>query len=72
MWWEYVLLVLAMVLAVYGFLAMAGFETRVLSSRTSRTAESMYSRYAGSKRQQRKYAKEHGGEWKDDGNSKAA
>jgi hypothetical protein len=72
MWWEYALLIAAMALAIYGFLSIAGFETRVLSRKTGRTAENMYGNYSGSKRQQRKYAKDHGGEWKDDEGSKAA
>ena len=40
--------------------------TRRIGRRTSRTAEGLYPRYADSLRKQRKYAKEHGGQWRDD------
>jgi hypothetical protein len=51
---------------VYCFWVLVGFETRVVSRKTNRTAESMYSNYADSNRKQRRYARKRGGEWKDD------
>jgi len=63
MWWLYVVVVVVLLFGVYAFLVLAGFETRMLSRRTTRTAESMYPRYAGSLRKQRRYARQHGGQW---------
>ena len=67
MWWQYVIIAAVIVLGVYGFLVLTGFETRNLSRRTTRTAEDMYPGYAGSRRKQRRYARQHGGEWTSDG-----
>jgi len=63
MWWEYVIIAAVLLLGIYAFLVFTGFETRNLSRRTTRTAESMYRNYADSARKQRRYAREHGGEW---------
>ena len=62
MWWLYVIVAAVLLFGIYAFLTIAGFETRILSRRTTRTAESMYPGYADSPRKQRRYAKEHGGE----------
>ena len=67
MWWLYVIVAAVLLFGVYAFLTLAGFETRVLSRRTTRTAESMYPSYADSPRRQRRYAGEHGGERTDEG-----
>jgi hypothetical protein len=69
MWWlDDIVIPALFVLAVYCFVVMVGFRTRMLTRRTTRTAESMYDSYADSLRKQQKYAKEHGGSWKaDDG-----
>ncbi|HTS99721.1 MAG TPA: hypothetical protein VMI33_24190 [Streptosporangiaceae bacterium] len=66
MWWVYVVVVVLFVLAIYGFASLAGLQTRVLSRRTTRTAEDLYDQYADSPRKQRRYAREHGGTWSDD------
>jgi len=66
-WWLYVIVAAVLLFGVYAFLTLAGFETRVLSRRTTRTAESMYPSYADSPRRQRRYAGEHGGERTDEG-----
>ena len=43
-----------------------------LTRNTDRTADDLYSSYADSPRkQQRKYAREHGGQWRDHEGSKA-
>ena len=63
MWWQYIIIAAVLVLGVYGFLIFTGFETRNLSRRTTRTAEDMYPGYADSPRKQRRYARQHGGEW---------
>lgn len=39
---------------------------RTLNRRTTRTAEDMYDQYADSPRKQRRYAREHGGERRDE------
>jgi hypothetical protein len=70
-WWEYIIIAAVLIFGVYCFLVLVGFRTRLLSSRTNRTAESMYSSYAGSTRKQRKYAREHGGLRRDDEDSKS-
>ena len=50
MWWEYVIAVIVVAIAIWGFASLTGFETRVLSRKTDRTAEQMYPDYAGRKR----------------------
>jgi len=66
-WWLYVIVAAVLLFGIYAFLTFAGFETRILSRRTSRTAESMYPGYADSRRKQRRYARQHGGESADEG-----
>jgi hypothetical protein len=61
-WWQYIIIAAVLVLGVYGFLVLTGFETRNLSRRTTRTAEDMYPSYAASLRKQRRHARQHGGE----------
>jgi hypothetical protein len=67
MWWEYIVLPALLIIAVYCFLVLTGFETRLLSRKSKRTAEGMYDNYADSNRKQRKYARERGSQWRDDG-----
>ena len=66
MWWQYIVIAAVLILVVYCFMVIVGFRTRLLTRKTDRTAESMYSSYADSARKQRKYAREHGGQWRDD------
>jgi hypothetical protein len=63
MWWEYLIIATVLLLGVYGFVVLIGFERQPLSRKTNRTAESMYSDYATSDRKQQKYARKRG-EWK--------
>lgn len=65
-WWGYVLFLMAVAVAIWGFISLVGFDTRYLTRRTQRTAENLYPNYAGSLRKQRRYAREHGGQWRDD------
>jgi hypothetical protein len=65
-WWEILIFFAVVILAIWGFASMVGLQTRNLSRRSTRTAQDLYSRYADSPRQQRRYAREHGGEWHDD------
>ena len=65
-WWQYIIVVVVLALGVCGFLTLTSFETRVLSRKTKRTAESMYGNYADSDRKQRRYAKIRHGQSQDD------
>lgn len=65
-WWEAVLFFAAVILAIWGFVSMVGFRTRSLSRRTDRRAEDMYGQFADSPRKQRRYARDHGGEWRNE------
>jgi hypothetical protein len=65
-WWEYVIIAAVLLFGIYGFLTLTGFETRTLSRRTTRTAESMYASYDDSLRKQRRYARQHGEEGAND------
>jgi hypothetical protein len=60
-WWEYIVIAAVLLFGIYAFATLTGFETRLLSRRTSRTAESMYDNYAGSARDQGRYVRQHGG-----------
>ena len=66
MWWEYVIVAVILLFGIYAFLVLTGFETQTLSRRTTRTADGMYPSYADSLRKQRRYARQHGGEWTSD------
>jgi len=54
-----------LIIGVYCFAVLTGFQTRVLTRRGDRRAEDMYDEYADSPRSQRRFAKEHGGTWQD-------
>jgi hypothetical protein len=58
-----------LLVGVYCFLALVGFRTSLLTRRSTRRAEDLYGQFADSPRQQRKYARERGGTWKDDAGS---
>jgi hypothetical protein len=62
-WWETTLFFAAVILAIWGFASLVGFRTRSLTRHTDRTAPDMYDQFADSARKQRKYARQHGGEW---------
>jgi hypothetical protein len=64
--WLDIGIVALMLFAVYAFIQMVGWRTRLMTRRTSRTAENMYGEFADSPREQRRYAKRHGGEWRDE------
>lgn len=66
MWWIDIVVPVLMLCGIYGFLELVGFRTRFLNHKTDRTAESMYANYADSPGKQRKYAREHGGQWQED------
>jgi hypothetical protein len=52
-WWQYLIIAAVLIFGIYGFLQLTGFETRVLTRKTSRTAESMYGSYSDSGRRRR-------------------
>ncbi len=53
MWWEYLLIAAVLLLGIYGFVVMVRFQTKNLTRKTDRTAESMYPAYADRRRRQR-------------------
>jgi hypothetical protein len=54
-----------LIFGVYGFITLTGFETRLLSRRTDRTAESMYGGYADPAPKQRRSARQPDSQQKD-------
>ena len=58
MWWMDVIVAVLLIVGVYGLLVLTGFEKRVLTRKTSRTAESMYGNYADSAGKQRSRARQ--------------
>jgi hypothetical protein len=64
-WWETILFLIAVGVAIWGFISMVGVRTRFLTRKTTRSAQDLYENYADSPRKQRRYAREHGGEWSD-------
>ena len=64
MWWQYVIAAVVLIIAVYGFVSLVKVQTHRVSDKTDNTAEDVYARYAGSSRQQHRYAQQHGGEWR--------
>jgi hypothetical protein len=64
-WWETILFLIAVGVAIWGFISMVGVRTRFLTRKTTRSAQDLYGNYADSPRKQRRYAREHGGEWSD-------
>jgi len=66
MWWEDVLIGALLLLGIFCFVSLVGFNTRRLTRKTSRTAENLYPNFADSPKQQAKYAREHGGSWRED------
>jgi hypothetical protein len=70
-WWlDDIIVPVLLIVGGLCFLWLVGFRTRILTRKSDRTAESMYSNYADSNRKQRNYAREHGGQWRDDEGSK--
>lgn len=65
-WWEALLFFAAVILAIWGFVSIVGFRTRTLTRRTDRTAQDMYDEFADSPRKQQRYARRHGGEWRNE------
>jgi hypothetical protein len=66
MWWEDILIAGLLLVGVSCFLSLVGFRTRLLTRKTHRTAEDLYTNFADSPSKQRKYARERGGTWRED------
>jgi hypothetical protein len=45
-WWQYIIIAVVLALVIYGFVTIVSYRTRTLTSKTDRTAESMYADYA--------------------------
>jgi hypothetical protein len=58
--WLDIGIVALLIVGIYCFAVLTGFERRSLTRRTNRRAEDMYDQYADSPRKQRRYAREHG------------
>jgi hypothetical protein len=65
-WWEIIVFILVVIVAIWGFASIVGLETKNLTRRTSRTAQDLYDSHADSPRKQRRYAREHGGSWRNE------
>ena len=65
-WWETVVFLTAVAVAIWGFCSMVGVNKRWLTRGSGRRAQDLYDDYADSPRKQRRYAREHGGTWSND------
>lgn len=64
--WLDIGIVALLIIGVYCFAVVTGFEKRLLTRKTDRQAEDMYDQYADSPRKQRRFAREHDGTGWDD------
>jgi hypothetical protein len=55
-----------LLIGVYCFLRLIGWQVRAAGRRSNRRAEDLYDQYADSPRAQRKYARKRGGQWRDE------
>jgi len=46
MWWQYIIIVAVMALAIYGFVALVRYMTQQMTRKTDRRAEDMYDEFA--------------------------
>jgi hypothetical protein len=63
--WLDIGIVALLIVGIYSFAVLTGFERRTLTRRTNRRAEDMYDQHADSLRKQRRLAKERGGALQD-------
>ena len=64
--WSDIGIAMLLLAGIYCFLQLVGFRSEMLTRKTTRRAEDLYDSFADSPRQQRRYAREHGGEWTDE------
>jgi hypothetical protein len=57
--WLDIGIVALLIVGIYSFAVLTGFEKRFLTRRTDRRAEDLYDRFADSPRKQRRAAREH-------------
>jgi hypothetical protein len=70
--WADIGIAAVLLIGVYCFLRLIGWQTKVTMRKSTRRAEDLYGQYAGSPRAQRKYAREHGGQWRDEPGSRSS
>jgi hypothetical protein len=63
-WWIYIVMPALLAVTVYAVILLTRGQVRALSRKSTRTAEDLYEDYADTPRQQRRYAKQHGGTWR--------
>jgi hypothetical protein len=68
-WWETAIFLMVVAVAIWGFISLVGFNTRVFTRKASRTAEDLYPDFADSARKQHRHAREHGDQHRDQGDS---
>jgi hypothetical protein len=67
MWWlDDIIVPAVLILGISCFVWLVRSSSRRSVRKTTRTAEDLYPLYGDSIRKQRKYAREHGGQWQDD------
>ena len=71
-WWDYVIVVGVLLIGISAFVALSAYMGRILSQEDSPAADTMYDNYADSLRKQHRYARQHGGERKDEGGTVVA
>jgi hypothetical protein len=59
--WIYLIVVAVLGFGIYAFLSITGIQTRWLSHRSNKTAESTYDNYGDRDRKEPRHAEEHGG-----------
>jgi len=55
MWWIYIVVVALFAFGGYGFVSLVRFNSQRLTSKTDRTAESMYDSYSDPPRKRRRH-----------------
>ena len=56
MWWVDIVVVLLFLFGIYGFVTLAGFNTRRLASKTDRRAEDLYDQYGYHQRRRHRHS----------------
>jgi hypothetical protein len=64
-WWEYVVIAGVLLFGIYAFVVLVRVQTRIMTRRTSRTAESMYGSYGDPGRKRRRHTTGQAGETSD-------
>jgi hypothetical protein len=51
MWWQYIIIVAVMALAIYGFVALVRYMTQQMTRKTDRRAEDMYDEFGSARKE---------------------